>query len=150
MVEPNSLFVRGAYGMDGKSPVRILVVEDDNITARAIALTLTDEGYDVVGRVASGEEAISRAFESHPDLVLMDIQLEGLIDGVLAAHQIQGTLDIPVVYLTAYADDETLKRVIYSRPYGYISKPFQQEELLDTIETALSRHQVRQRTSARR
>ena len=127
--------------MDAKPAFRILVAEDDLITAKTIALSLADAGYKVVDTVSSGEEAITRAVEVLPDLVLMDIRLSGLMDGVLAAHQIQTHLDIPVVYLTAYSDDETLKRVIYSRPYGYVSKPFQQQELFDTIQAALTRHE---------
>jgi CheY-like chemotaxis protein len=127
--------------MDTKPTFRILVVEDDLITAKSIALSLGSAGYKVVDTVPSGEEAIIRAIELLPDLVLMDIRLSGLMDGILAAHQIQAHLDIPVVYLTAYSDDETLKRVIYSRPYGYVSKPYQQQELLETIQAALTRHE---------
>ncbi|NDJ76001.1 MAG: response regulator [Chloroflexi bacterium] len=119
---------------------RVMVVEDEIITAKAIEQTLTSQGYDVVGTAASGEDAITLAMQLQPDIVLMDIKLKGYIDGVFATQRIQHQMDIPVVYLTAHSDEETVKRVIHSRPYGYVIKPFRGEELSDAIENALHRH----------
>ncbi|MCT7983401.1 ATP-binding protein [Laspinema sp. A4] len=121
---------------------KILVVEDEAIIAEDIALRLEKMGYEVVDIVASGEEAIAAAAIHQPDLVLMDIMLQGLMDGIMAADKIRETLEIPVVYLTAYADENTLKRAKVTQPLGYILKPFRETELWVTIEIALSRHQA--------
>ena len=121
---------------------KILVVEDEAIIAEDIALRLEKMGYEVVDIVASGEEAIAAAAIHEPDLVLMDIMLQGLMDGIMAADKIRETLEIPVVYLTAYADENTLKRAKVTQPLGYILKPFRETELWVTIEIALSRHQA--------
>ena len=129
--------------METKQSIKILVVEDENITAKALEYSLKDAGYTVVDVVSSGEEAISRAASQQPDLVLMDIRLKGMIDGVSAAQRIQARLDIPVVFLTAFSDPETLKRVMHSSPYGYVVKPFVEEELYDIIEQALRRHNLK-------
>ncbi len=131
--------------METKRPFKILVVEDENITARALEQSLKDVGYDVVGIVAYGEEAVRKAAHVQPDLVLMDITLKGSLDGIFAAQRIQARFDIPVVYLTAHSDDETVKRAIYSNPYGYIVKPFVEQELVDIIEKALDRHESKRR-----
>ena len=132
--------------METKQSIKILVVEDENITAKALEYSLQDAGYTVVAVVSSGEEAIRRAASQQPDLVLMDIRLKGLIDGVSAAQRIHARLDIPVVFLTAFSDPETLKRVMHSSPYGYIVKPFVEEELYDAIEQALRRHNLKRGT----
>ncbi len=89
------------------SDTRILVVEDEGIIAKDIQNTLSLLGYSVVGIASSGEEAVKTAMETHPDLVLMDIVLEGAMNGVKAAEQIRDRSDIPVIYLTAYSDDKT-------------------------------------------
>ncbi len=127
-------------------PIRILIVEDEKITAKALEHSLTDAGYRVTDIVPSGEEAIRRATSQRPDLVLMDIRLKGMLDGVSAAQRIQAHLDIPVIYLTAYSDPETFARAIHSNPYGYIVKPFVDAELYDTIEQALQRHKLKGNT----
>ncbi|MDL1967794.1 MAG: response regulator [Deltaproteobacteria bacterium] len=119
---------------------RILIVEDEGIIAKDIQSTLTRSGYSVIGIASSGEEAIKKAMEIHPDLVLMDIVLEGAMDGVEAAEHIRDHFDIPVVYLTAYSDDTTLQRAKITEPFGYILKPFQEKELYTTIEMALYKH----------
>ena len=121
---------------------QILVVEDEGIIAKDIKNTLGLLGYFVVAVASSGEEAIEKAIETHPDLVLMDIVLEGDMDGVEAAEQIRDRFDIPVVYLTAYSDDKTLQRAKITEPYGYILKPFQERELYTTIEMALYKHKI--------
>lgn len=119
---------------------RILIVEDEGIIAKDIQSTLTRSGYSVVGIASSGEEAIKKAMEIHPDIVLMDIVLEGAMDGVEAAEYIRDHFDIPVVYLTAYSDDTTLQRAKITEPFGYILKPFQEKELYTTIEMAIYKH----------
>ncbi|MGL5080739.1 MAG: hybrid sensor histidine kinase/response regulator [Microcoleaceae cyanobacterium] len=124
------------------SNIRILVVEDEAIVAEDIAGRLEKMGYQVAGIVASGEEAIRLAAQFSPDLVLMDIILQGEIDGIEAAQQVRKQLNIPVVYLTANADDITLKRVGQTSPFGYLLKPFKSKELQVAIEIALSRHQA--------
>jgi two-component system cell cycle sensor histidine kinase/response regulator CckA len=121
---------------------RILVVEDEGIIAKDIQSTLNRSGYSVIAIASSGEEAIKKAMETHPDLVLMDIVLEGDMDGVTAAEHIRDHFDIPVVYLTAYSDDTTLQRAKITEPYGYILKPFQERELYTTIEMALYKHKM--------
>lgn len=118
---------------------KILVVEDEWIVAEDIQKSLKNSGYDVT-IVTSGEEAIKEAEES--DLVLMDIVLEGEIDGIEAAEHIHTQFDIPVVYLTAYADETTVKKAKMSKPYGYLVKPFEDRELHATIEMALYRHDM--------
>ncbi len=120
----------------------ILVVEDESIVAKDIQNTLEKLGYAVSAVVYSGEEAIERVVETHCDLVLMDIVLRGDMDGVEAAERIRARFNIPVVYLTAYADSETLQRAKISQPYGYILKPFEERELHVTIESALYKHKM--------
>ncbi len=116
---------------------RVLVVEDEGIVARDIAMTLKSLGYAVPAITSSGEEAVKQAGEVHPDLVLMDIRLKGDMDGIQAAEEIRTRFSIPVVYLTAYADNNTLQRAKITEPYGYILKPFQERELYTSIEIAL-------------
>ena len=121
---------------------KILVVEDEAIVAEAIALSLKKQGYEVTAIVTNGEEAIEKAAQTQPDLVLMDIVLEGDMDGIAAAENIRTRFHIPTVFLTAYADEETLKRAKLTEPFGYIIKPFQQKDLYVTIEIALHRHEL--------
>ncbi|HEX3034166.1 MAG TPA: response regulator [Thermodesulfobacteriota bacterium] len=123
-----------------KQLARILVVEDERIVARDIQNTLRNLGYDVSAVATSGEEAIRRVKELRPDLVLMDIVLKGGMDGVRTARKIYYDFNIPVIYVTAYADEGTLNRVKKTEPFGYILKPFQVKELRSAIEIALYRH----------
>jgi signal transduction histidine kinase/DNA-binding NarL/FixJ family response regulator len=120
----------------------ILVVEDERIVGLDIKRTLERLGYTVPAIVTSGERAIHQATESRPDLVLMDIRLKGAMDGVEAAAQIQAQLDVPVVFLTAYADDATLSRAGAIAPFGYLLKPFEERVLHTTIEMALCKHKM--------
>jgi CheY-like chemotaxis protein len=129
--------------MSPKQPIKILIVEDDIITATAIEHSLNKAGYQVTGITVSAEEAIERAGATKPDLVLMDIRLKGPMDGITAAQRIQALMNIPVIYLTAHSDPETLKRVLHSKAYGYITKPFTTEHLRDTIQQALEWHKAR-------
>lgn len=123
------------------SRAKILIVEDESIIAEDIADSLESIGYKVVGIVASGEEAIVLAGKLQPDLVLMDIMLQGEMDGITTAEKIQSRYQIPAIYLTAYADEKTLERVKDTNPFGYIVKPFEEKNLHLTIQIALQRHQ---------
>jgi len=121
---------------------RILIVEDEGIVADEIRTRLEHLGYHVVGMAMTGQDAIDTAFRTFPDLILMDIMLKGDMDGVGAAHQIRDRMDIPVVYLTAYGDHETLTRAKITEPFGYILKPFKERELAAAIEVSLYRHRM--------
>ena len=116
---------------------KILVVEDEQIVAVAIEGHLQRLGYDVVGRVASGEEACAQAAELEPDLVLMDVRIEGSMDGIEAARRIRQLREVPVVFLTAYSDVQTVERAKEAEPYGYIVKPFDPRDLHTAIAMAL-------------
>lgn len=122
------------------SDVKIMIVEDENITALELRERLEEWGYTVPAVVSTGTQAIQKAAETMPDLVLMDIILKGDMDGVEAAEQIRARLDIPVIYVTAYADERTLQRAKITEPYGYILKPFEERELRIIIEMALYKH----------
>ncbi len=119
----------------------ILIVEDESIIAEDMSDSLISLGYRVTDIVYSGEEAIMSVAESRPDLVLMDVNLQGEIDGITAAEEIRSRFQVPVVYLTAYADENTLRRVNATKPFGYIVKPFEEKNLHTTIQLALHRHQ---------
>ena len=121
---------------------QVLIIEDEVIVAENIRTRLLSLGYAVSAVVSSGQEAVQEAAETHPDLVLMDIKLEGDMDGVEAAEQIRARFDIPVVYLTAYANDDTLQRAKITEPFGYILKPFEVRELQTAIELALYKHKM--------
>ncbi len=119
---------------------RLLIVEDEHLIAYDLRESLERFGYEVVAVTDTGIDAVRHAEQLRPDLVLMDIRLPGEIDGITASEQIQTRLHIPVVYLTANADQVTLERVAASRPYGYMMKPFNDRILATTIEIALARH----------
>jgi PAS domain S-box-containing protein/putative nucleotidyltransferase with HDIG domain len=121
---------------------RILVVEDENIISLEIQERLKIMGHAVCGAATTAEEAISKAADMHPDLVLMDIMLRGSQDGIEAAGQIKDRLPVPIIYLTAYADDQTLERARSTEPYGYLIKPFEDRELHAAIEMALYKHKA--------
>jgi CheY-like chemotaxis protein len=116
---------------------KILVVEDEPEVTETLKLTLKKLGYTVVGCENTGEHAIHSAGELHPDIVLMDIELAGKMDGVQAADTIRKKYHIPVIYITAICDTKTLERVGASIPYGFILKPFKEDELHTVIEIAL-------------
>jgi len=120
----------------------ILIVEDESIVAADLAGKLRQLGYEVAGTAASGEEAVLQANRLDPDLVLMDIQLEGSTDGIEAAEAIRSQLDLPIIYLTAHSDAATLARAKLSGPFGFILKPFEERELATNIEMALYKHEA--------
>ncbi len=119
---------------------KILVVEDEAIVAKDLQYRLKKFGYTVPAIASSGEEAINIAIEISPDLVLMDIKLKGSMDGIEAAAEIYKRLDIPVIYLTAYADENTLERAKITEPFAYLLKPFKERELQTNIEITLTKH----------
>ena len=129
--------------------IRILVVEDESLVARDIQNMLRSLGYEVTGIVASGEQAIQKASASAPDLVLMDIVLKGEIDGITAAETLWEDYGIPVIFLTAYADDTTFERAKLTKPFGYLLKPFEERELQTTIEMALYKSKMEMRLRER-
>jgi len=121
---------------------QILVVEDEVITAMYIQKQLKNLGYDVPVTVPSGEEAVKKVKENNPDLVLMDINLKGEMDGIEATSKIHSFSDIPVIFLTAYADDKTLERAKITEPYAYMIKPCKDRELQINLEIAFYKHEM--------
>ena len=107
----------------------ILIVEDERIVSADIKISLQKFGFAVAGTAVSGEDAIKKAEKLRPDLVLMDIILKDKMDGIEAATLISSRFDIPVVYLTAHADDKTLERAKITEPFGYLLKPFDDKDL---------------------
>lgn len=122
--------------------INILIVEDEVIVAKDIEVTLSNLGYCVSGSVSSGEDAISHIESHKPDLVLMDIMLEGKLDGIEAAQIIRRQYSIPVIFLTAYSNEKTLDRAKTAKPYGYILKPFQETDLYTSIEIAFYKYNI--------
>ncbi|MBN1285472.1 MAG: GAF domain-containing protein [Anaerolineae bacterium] len=120
----------------------ILIVEDEGVIAKDIQLTLRRLGYTVLGRASSGAAAIEQTRALQPDLIIMDIVLKGEMDGIEAAEFIRDGFDVPVIFLTAYADDEHLQRAKAAEPFGYIVKPFNERDLRSTIEMALYKHKA--------
>jgi PAS domain S-box-containing protein len=127
----------------------IFIVEDERIVAEDIAETLIKLGYLISGIAVSGEAALEKIREVLPDIVLMDIHLAGTMDGIEAAGQIHTLFDIPVIYLTAYADNELLERAKVTEPYGYVLKPFNDREIHSVIEMALYKHAVNEKVRER-
>jgi diguanylate cyclase (GGDEF)-like protein/PAS domain S-box-containing protein len=121
---------------------RILIVEDEGLIARDIEDMVRNAGYEVCSVVGTGEDAIKKAETTHPDLILMDIILRGAMDGVDAAEKIREQFNIPVIYLTAHTDENTLERAKLTEPLGYTLKPVEQKELMTVMEMALYKHQM--------
>lgn len=120
---------------------KILVVEDERIIACDIKNCLENSGYIVPAIIAYGEQAITQVEELQPDLVLMDMMLKGDMNGIQAGEIIINSFNIPVVFLTAHSDESTIKKAKATQPFGYIIKPFEETQLITTIEIALSNHQ---------
>jgi diguanylate cyclase (GGDEF)-like protein len=121
--------------------IKIFIVEDELIAAESLSIDLTKLGYQVIGKANCQEKALQSISKTHPDLVLMDIKLKGDQDGINIAEEIQKNWEIPVVYLTAYADEKTLQRAKKTYPYGYIVKPYKIQDLQTSIVIALNKHQ---------
>ncbi len=120
--------------------IKILIVEDQRTTAKKIKGDLEKFGYEITAIVEAGEDVLERVNGNKPDLALMDIILKGKMDGIEAAKNLQAKYDIPVVYLTAYADEDLFGRALLTEPFGYLIKPFEGRELNTTIRAALYKH----------
>lgn len=123
------------------SEVKILIVEDERILALGLKKKLEKLGFKVTDAVSTGEDAIESVKADKPDLILMDIVLKGEMDGIEAAKLIINLHNIPIIYLTAYADDKTIERAVKTYPYGYLMKPYQERELKANIDMALHKFQ---------
>jgi DNA-binding NtrC family response regulator len=132
------------------APVEVLVVEDEAIVAMELEQRLQSLGYRVAGPFDRGEDAVARAREAPPGLVLMDIHLAGDMDGIEAAEEIRTATGRPVVFLTAYSDDETLRRAKETSPFGYVVKPFEERDLYAAIEVALAKYDLEERLRRQR
>lgn len=124
------------------SPPRILVVEDELVTAKHLQMCLSQLGYEVRSLVRTAAEAVAKVGEELPDLVLMDVVLEGEMDGIDAAREIRSRFDIPIVFLTAYSGENIMERAKTIEPHGYLLKPFRADELRTTIDMALYKHKT--------
>jgi CheY-like chemotaxis protein len=128
--------------MSSMKSKKIMVVEDEWVVADQLCRSLEDLGYTVCSKASTGDEAISKVETDGPDLILMDIVLKGKMDGIEAASRINSKFNIPVLYLTAYTNQEYIERAKQTNPFGYLVKPYNQEELSANIEMALHKHQV--------
>lgn len=122
--------------------LRILIVEDEAILALNVQKLLSRLGYEVCGIASTGEEAVAMAGQFKPELIVMDIHLRGKTDGIQAAERIRSFLDVPIVYTTAFADDETLQRAKISEPSAYLLKPYEIRDLQVAIETCAYKHKT--------
>lgn len=122
------------------SKKKILVVEDEAIVAKDISVCLKKIGYEVLGTLSKGEKVVPKINEDKPDLVLMDIMLAGTMTGIDVSKKIKEEFDIPVVFLTAYADEKTISKAKVTEPYGYVIKPFKEIDLRTSIEMALYKY----------
>ncbi len=129
--------------MTAMSKIKILVVEDEGAIAANIQMALESLGYHVTSVVTTGEMAVQKSKEDNPDIILMDIELPGDIDGIDAAEEIQRNSDIPILYLTAHSDEKVLERAKITEPFAYIIKPFQKRELYSNIEMTLQSHRIK-------
>ena len=123
-------------------PIRILIAEDEAITAAALKGELISLGYEVVGITDTAEDVVQTAGELLPDVVFMDITLKGVLDGITAAVAIRGRTGAPVVFLTAHADEKTMKRSVFAGPFEYILKPFTRKELQNAVEVSLKKRKA--------
>lgn len=125
--------------MINETPIRILIVEDDMIIGAKISLLLSNLGYEVTGIIPRGEEAVLHVTDNQPDIVLLDINLKGTLDGVETANAIKRIADIPIIYVTANTDEATFIRAKETRPFAFISKPIKNIDLQRAIELTISR-----------
>ncbi|MBJ7900950.1 MAG: helix-turn-helix domain-containing protein [Cyanobacteria bacterium RI_101] len=122
------------------TPKKVLIVEDERLVAQHIAQLLKSNGYQIGAIVSDGAAALKKVAELYPDLILLDIRIKGELDGVEVAERLQSLYHIPIIYLTAFSDTETLARVQKTNPLGYVIKPFRREQLLTTVAIALANH----------
>lgn len=129
--------------MTEEQPIKILIVEDQFITAKGIQKSLEGLGYEVVGITSNEADTLKIIEETSPNLVLMDIKLKGEEDGVTITYTVQSQYNIPVVFLSAYTDDETIERVYHVGAYGFVVKPYKDIKLKEAIDNALYRHKAK-------
>jgi YesN/AraC family two-component response regulator len=120
---------------------KVLIVEDERLVAQHIAQLLKSDGYEICAIASDGATALKKIAEFYPDLILLDIRIKGEIDGVEVAERIKSLYSIPVVYLTAFSDGETLERAQKTNPQGYVIKPFRRQQLISTLAIAIANHQ---------
>jgi PAS domain S-box-containing protein len=128
----------------------ILIVEDEGVVALSIQAALKKMGYKVIGIAMTGNEAIALATQHKPDVILMDIHIKGDMDGIQTTEKLNQILDIPVIFLTAYADDETVSRAMKTRSHSYLVKPYNPRELYSNIEFAIYKRRMRSRLGSSR
>ena len=128
----------------------VLIVEDEGVVALSIQAALTKMGYKVVGIAVTGAEAIALATEHKPDVILMDIHIKGNMDGIQTTEKLNETSDIPVIFLTAYADDETVRRALKTKSHSYLVKPYNPRELYSNIEFAIYKYRMKGRAGSHR
>jgi len=116
--------------------ISLLIVEDEAIVAKWIQKYLVASGYTVIGSVATGAEALEMAASHHPDIILLDIRLKGPMDGIEVSRTVRDRLGIPVIFVTAFADNDTIERAKETGPYGYLIKPFDGKSLFSVVESA--------------
>lgn len=121
---------------------RVMVVEDQVIVGKELRATLEKAGYDVATVVTRGEDALGLVEQDKPDLILMDIVLRGRMDGIETAREILSRWSVPIIFITAFADEKVPALAGTAKPFGYLSKPFQERELLASVEAALDRNQA--------
>ncbi len=129
---------------------KVLIVEDEGVSALSLKAILTKMGYGITGIAITGLEAISMTRELKPDIILMDIHIKGEMDGIKATEQIGMFTDIPVIYLTAYADNETVQRAIKTKSHSYLVKPYNPRELYSNIEFAIYKYRLKYRIGTHR
>lgn len=132
------------------SETSVMVVEDEGIVATDLGQRLERMGFKVPAIVGTGQDAIESAQEHKPDLILMDIMLRGDMRGTQAAHLIRNDLEVPIIFLTAYSDDSTIRQARMTEPYGYLLKPFDEDILRTTISVALYKHRIDKRLKEQR
>lgn len=128
----------------GKNPAKILVVEDEANVAQVMRARLESYGYHVCGVVTSGQDAIEAAQRLNPDIILMDIKIEGSMDGIESARQIHSRIEVPIIFLSSYTDETLLERARSAEPFGYIIKPYEGPQLFVSVEMALYKHRMEQ------
>lgn len=127
---------------------KILIVEDETVSAMDIEDTLSRNGYDIAGVASNGVDAIRIAKDTYPDLILMDIRIEGSMDGIEVANHINLYYEIPIIFLTAYSDDLTISRAVKAKSFSFLLKPFNERELLSNIEMAINKNLSFQKSMA--
>lgn len=137
---------KNPYDINSNISPSILIVEDELLIAKGIQRCLQAHNYPDTHIAITAEKALGKIPDIRPDLILMDIMLKGNMNGIETAKEILSSYDIPIIYLTSYSDRETLEMAKQTKPYGYILKPFEEKELINSIEIAIFKHQLEKKT----